>query len=276
MCPMTASVSLSLILLALAAPSAQVVRRTPLQGVDLQRVEWVGEVEAGDWLRVDNGFGDVRLRFGGEKGKVEVQAMIQQLQAAPGSLDLTASKLDEGSVALTVVERATGADQDGPASTARSGRVDLVILVPRGTQVSVRTVYGAIEARDLTGRLDLSSDSGSVELMSVHGPVMARSSRGEIRTYLAAGADAGPQKLETVTGDIRAFIPEGADLAVSAATSGELCTDFSIQIEHRRQEEPDKRATLTLGEGRQDLQITSKRGRICLLRSPGAVAPQAP
>ena len=45
-------------------------------------------------------------------------------------------------------------------------------------------------------------------------------------------------------------------------------TDFSIDIEHRRFEEPGKIAVATVGKGGPGLDLSSKRGPILLLRLP--------
>ena len=50
------------------------------------------------------------------------------------------------------------------------------------------------------------------------------------------------------------------------ATSGRISTDFSLEIEHLRFEEPGKHGTATLGKGGPGLTIVSKRGAISLLR----------
>jgi hypothetical protein len=72
--------------------------------------------------------------------------------------------------------------------------------------------------------------------------------------------------MTTETGEIEVYLWEDADLDVRIATSGEISTDFSIDIEHRRFEEPGKHAVATVGKGGAELALRSKRGPVRLLR----------
>jgi hypothetical protein len=57
-------------------------------------------------------------------------------------------------------------------------------------------------------------------------------------------------------------------MKVAIATSGEISTDFSLTIDHRRFEEPGKQAVAIIGDGGPQLSLYSKRGRVRLLRLP--------
>ena len=50
------------------------------------------------------------------------------------------------------------------------------------------------------------------------------------------------------------------------AGSGAFSTDFSLEVEHRDAEEPNKTATASIGEGGPMLKMTSKRGDLALRR----------
>jgi hypothetical protein len=83
---------------------------------------------------------------------------------------------------------------------------------------------------------------------------------------LENGVTAEAQQLSTITGDIEVYLWEDAGMEVDIKTSGEISTDFSIAVEHRRFEEPGKHATAIVGGGGPGLSLYSKRGRVKLLR----------
>jgi hypothetical protein len=107
---------------------------------------------------------------------------------------------------------------------------------------------------------------GDVTLRGIEGAVDIASERGTVTALLESAVTEKPQRFESITGDIEVTIYEDAAHDVRLATSGLISTDFSLEIEHRRFEEPGKRARATIGNGGPGLTITSKRGRISLLR----------
>mgnify|MGYP001064198187 CR=1 FL=1 len=56
--------------------------------------------------------------------------------------------------------------------------------------------------------------------------------------------------------------------AADCRTSGEISTDFSLQVERNRFEEPGKHALAVIGKGGPELSLASKRGNIHLLWLP--------
>lgn len=71
--------------------------------------------------------------------------------------------------------------------------------------------------------------------------------------------------VETVTGEIVLWTEERADLRVTLRTSGEMGVDYSIDIEHLRHQEPDKRGEVVLGDGTIQVHLASKRGAVRVL-----------
>ena len=142
----------------------------------------------------------------------------------------------------------------------------VVLFVPIGHALDVQTENDLIEAKKLKGDVIASSIKGDINLRSIHGRVQAKSVHGRIAVVLATGVTDRPQDVTTETGDIELHIGEDADMEVHIATSGEISTDFSLEIEHRRFEEPGKHAHAVIGEGGPGLTLTSKRGRVRLLR----------
>ena len=90
--------------------------------------------------------------------------------------------------------------------------------------------------------------------------------RGAVSVALESDATEQDQSITTETGDIEVYLWEDANVQVQLATSGEISTDFSIDIEHRRFEEPGKLGRAAVGKDGPLLVLESKRGRVRLLR----------
>jgi hypothetical protein len=79
-------------------------------------------------------------------------------------------------------------------------------------------------------------------------------------------AEAGSHEFTTITGDVALYLWEGMNAAVDLKTSGEISTDYSLQINFDATKEPDKMAQAVIGAGTNKISVSSKRGRIRLLR----------
>ncbi|MGD8375521.1 MAG: hypothetical protein PVF68_05220 [Acidobacteriota bacterium] len=225
--------------------------------------QWFESVEPGGRLLVDNPFGNVYARFGGYENRIELLATFQRLDQ---DLPELVVHRDQAAAGLDVrVTGGAGESEAGPGP-ARRDRVDLVVYVPSGISLQVRTVKGDIEAKGLEGAFKAVSVAGNVTVRKIHGPIGIETRRGTITATLLTGATADPQVLETETGEIQVHVWEDADLKVDIATSGEISTDFSLEIEHLRFQEPGKRALAIIGAGAAELRLASKQGPIRLFR----------
>ena len=222
-----------------------------------ESAQWLETIEPGGTIRVVNPLGDIRARFGGYEDQVEVLATLQYTDQQASRPQVTLSRVGAGLDISTDWTQGDG---------ARQGRVDLVVFVPQGATLDARTDDGLLEAKGLKGDLIASSIKGEVRLRSIQGRVNAKSARGPISAALETGATDESQSITTETGDIEVYLWEDANLQVRLATSGEISTDFSIEIEHRRFEEPGKLGRATIGKGGPQLVLESKRGRVRLLR----------
>jgi len=222
--------------------------------------QWMESVRAGGTLRVENPYGDVYARFGGYEDQVEILATLQHLDPGP-RLEVERDEVDSG---LRVRVRPGSGEEDG--SSANRNRVDLMVFVPQGARLDVETREGKIEAKGLRSDLIASSIGGDIRIRGIEGHVQAKSARGRLSATLKSGVTERGQALTSETGEIEVHLWEDADLDVRIATSGEITTDFSIEIEHRRHEEPGKHATAKVGSGGPGLTLRSRRGDIRLLR----------
>ena len=219
--------------------------------------QWLETLSPGAAVRVLNPLGSVHARFGGYAGQVEVLATLQYDAAQALRPEVSVTAEDAG---LAVEAHGAGS---GP-----SVRADLVVFVPAGVTLNVETTHDAIDAKGLKGDLNASSVAGDITIRAVRGRVRAKTARGTLSATLETGATDRSQAFSTETGEIEIYLWEDAEQRVLVATSGEIGTDFSIDIEHFPGEEPGKRAVAVVGGGGPEISLTSKRGRIRLLRLP--------
>jgi hypothetical protein len=235
-------------------------RSVPEESAGKQTHEWIESVRPGQAVRVVNLFGNVHSRFGGYEGRVEILATSQRLESELPALEVRVADRGE----TLDVEVGFARSGTGPADTR--DRVDLVVFVPQGAALDVRTRDGLIDAKKLKSDVIASSLDGDLRLQSIQGRVVAKTARGAITATLVTGATDESQQLTTETGDVEVWLWEDAAMTVDLATSGEISTDFSLKIEHRRFEEPSKHAVAVVGEGGPELSLRSKQGRLRLLR----------
>jgi len=223
-----------------------------------ETIQEFATIDAGGTIRVDNPHGTIYARFGGYENEVEVLATIQRLDQDLPGLKVDISRTEGG---LDIIVKA--ARQEAGET---SDRIDLVVFVPQGIRLDARTGVDLIEAKGLKSDFVAVSDKGDIRFRSIKGKVSAKTSRGNISAALENGVTAEAQEFSTITGDIEVYLREDANMSVEIKTSGEISTDFSLTIEHRRFEEPGKHASAKVGEGGPGLSLYSKRGRVKLLR----------
>jgi len=231
--------------------------------------QWLEAVPEGGSVRIDNPYGNVYSRFGGYGNELEVLATIQRLESELPALGVT---FDRGESVLAVRIGPSAPDVDAAIETR--DRIDLVVFVPQGVGLEVRTRDGSVEAKGLKGDVTVSSITGDVQIRGIAGRVQAKSARGRIAATLETGATDQPQSLATETGEIEVHLWEDAHHAVRIETSGEISTDFSLTVEHLPGQEPGKYALATVGEGGASLLLTSKQGNVRLLRLQRSFKPE--
>jgi len=247
-------------LLTLAAPP--LVAQGP-QALD--RDSWSGPISPGSSIRVENPYGDVRLRHGGSQGNLEAAVILQQLSIDGSKLVLSVEINDKAAVVSIIRYGLAGS----PAPTVPRGdkaRADLAIMVPKGFPIRVETNHGLIEARGVRTDIDLQTSSGTIRVAKHHGRITAHSETGPMEITLLPSATKHDQALSSTTGPITVFTGATNDLDVIMATSGAFITDFSLKVEHHDTEEPNKTATAEIGKGGGALTLTSKRGDLALRR----------
>ena len=226
---------------------------------------------AGQRIDVDNPHGNVYLRFGGYEHQLDIRATVQQPAGAP---DYRFTPGPQGGVFRVAPALAEGAV---PVATQR---IDLVLYVPEGHPLQVRTLDGAIESRGVRGNVDYRSLSGEIAARGTTGTLQAASESGKIRVMLESAAAGSRQRLSTRIGDISIGVSDRLGAELRLATSGTYTTDYSLQIERHDGEEPDKRAQARVGvtKGAQPgtIEVESLRGNVRLWRRTEFVDAPAP
>jgi len=210
---------------------------------------------------VENPHGNIWVRFGGYEDQVEIIATEQRLEPELPRLVVARKNAGEDLHVSVVSEK-----PDVPSPADRRDRIDLVLFVPIGRRVELSTTDDDIAVKGLKGDLAINTIKGNVTLRKISGAVNVRSERGQVTALLESAVTELNQHFESTTGDIEVTVYEDAAHDVAIATSGTISTDFSLEIEHRRFEEPGKHARAAIGGGGPKLSMTSKRGRISLLR----------
>jgi hypothetical protein len=160
----------------------------PSVGFELERVSWVGEVGDGQRITVRNPFGDVRARFGGYTGQVELLANVQHFADEGGRLELDTAAVPTGLVVTVGYRTDTGA-LALVRDPAQKKRVDLVIYVPEGATLSVSTDDGLIDMRGLRSDVRGRSVAGAIRVRKVDGTLDLSTSTGDRGAHYRAPPD---------------------------------------------------------------------------------------
>jgi hypothetical protein len=263
-------------LAAILATSAALAAAEQPPEYELERLQWTGESAPGAQLEVVNRFGDLRARFGGYDGAVEVHAVLQQFAAEGPRLVLDTAS----GGAATRIEVGF---RDGEGRTWRTApvaghrqRADLVVFVPRGVRLLARTGAGLLEARGLHGDLEARTDSGDLMVRSIHGDLALSTDSGAITAALARRDSAQPQRLRSARGAITLSLAEDGDFTVRATTRAPFVTDFSLRIEEMPRAPGLRQAEARIGKGTTPVEVASGHGPVRLVLRPAAALSRAP
>ena len=241
------------------AARAEDAKAAPAQD-ELIRQDFSATLAATQPVVVDNPYGDVRLRFGGYTDQLELHAVAQKPdQASP--IDLQPGIVD-GSYRIAPRLPANTLVADGQ-------RIDLVVFVPLGHAVSVRTESGVIESRGIRANINLRSTSGNISIRGTKGSISAETGPGSIEASLLRAPRDSHQRLATSTGSIILAVNDDLDARLEMSTSAAFATEYSLQIDRLTGQEPNKRAIARIGEEDSELIVESRRGEIRLLRWTG-------
>lgn len=200
------------------------------------------KLPVGQAIHVDNPYGSVYMRFGGYEDQLDIRSTVQQPDGA-------------AAIAFEPVARdgrfeAVPRLPDGVA-LAEGQRIDLVLYVPKAHAVTVRTRAGVIESRGVKSDLDLSTESGEIAVRGTDGTLQARTVDGRIEVTLEDNARPGSiQRLTSRTGNVAVNVSDKLNAEVRMSTSQQFSTDYSLTVERRDGQEPNKIAIALVGTPR--------------------------
>lgn len=193
----------------------------------------------GQAIVVDNPHGSIYLRFGGYEHQLDIRSTVQQPEGAPLIAFQPAAR-DGRFEAVPQLPKGV--------ALAEGQRIDLVLYVPQGHPVTARSVFGVVESRGVKSDIDLGTDSGDIAVRGTDGTVQARTGDGRIEVTLEGSARPGSvQRLSSRTGSIAVNVSDALNAEVLMSTSQQFATDYSLTVERRDGEEPNKIATAVVG-----------------------------
>ena len=260
--------------LAQASPAQESSLRDSPPHFEIEHLSWIGTVVEGETVSVSNPFGDLRAKFGGYEGKVEIFATAQQFPGEGAPLELEGRQLDGGGVEVSV-----GGEQTAPIPGHRK-RVDLVVFVPHGATLRASTHNGLIQAKGLHGDVHATSEGGDLYAREVEGDLTMSTGSGDVLVVLRPRGSAHSQSahsqsaqsqatarqvFSSKSGDVTLYASEECHLAVDLVTSGLLSTDFTTRITKAASV---KRGEAQLGKALTAVSLTSETGHLRLVRLP--------
>jgi hypothetical protein len=128
-----------------------------------------------------------------------------------------------------------------------------------------KSTSGNATVRGVTGAVNARSTSGNVHVGEITGTVSGKSTSGNVEVEIMQLGGAGDMEFASTSGNVRVKLPANLDADVRmSTTSGGLKTDFPLTIE-----EPERghgrRAAGRVGGGSRNLRLSSTSGSVSLL-----------
>jgi DUF4097 and DUF4098 domain-containing protein YvlB len=222
-------------------------------------------VPAGQWLRVRNVSGEVRVRPS-TSDRVEIVATKTWRRGDPKRVRIETKKSADGSILVCAfwTENAT-CDEDGYRSH-NEGRwdrndvaVDFEVRLPKSVNVGAWSVNGEVSVDGATGEVEAGSVNGGVDATSSGGPVQASSVNGTVHARMGR---VGSEDLDfsSVNGNVIAEFGEDIDAQVELSTvNGRFQTDWPVTITGRVD---PRHLRATIGKGGRRIRLSTVNGNV--------------
>jgi hypothetical protein len=230
---------------------------------------WAKSLPAGQWVRVHNISGDVKVTAV-DGDRVEVVG----LRRGNSSFDDDNVRVDvhEGRDGVTICalwgtdswcdDRGSHSESHGDGRRRR-GSIDFEVRLPRRLKLSANSVSGDVEVTGVGDEVRAGSVSGNVRLDRVRAPAVTASSvSGDVHARIEALTGPGDLRFTSVSGDVSLELPRALDADFTMKTvSGELDSDFPLTLQGGM-----SRRTLSgrIGRGGRELQLTTVSGNVTL------------
>ena len=234
---------------------------------------WNGAVAPGNWLRLQNVNGSVRVEST-TGSQVEVRATKRWRRGDPENVRIQVTRYGAGNenVLVCAVWNDGQCDENGYRSR-RGGHgnrddddvsVDFTVRLPRGVNVAPNTVNGSIRVADVTGEVRAGSVNGEIEANSLGGPVTASTVNGDVEVRMTTLGDRD-LSFSTVNGSMTVVLPTQLDADVELTTvNGRLDADYPLTISGRIN---PRHLRATIGRGGRRLKFTTVNGSVSLKKA---------
>jgi DUF4097 and DUF4098 domain-containing protein YvlB len=236
-------------------------------GYSVERSEQVLRLGGGQRVIARNDFGDVRARFGGYVGDLEILAVLQQFANEGPKLDVQTRT--EGETLIVDVGYANAAGERVTKRTpGQRRRVDLVLLVPEKSPLDVVTSHGLIQLRGLTSDVTARSESGEIQLRSIRGNIDVATGSGEILAALPAQEREQVQRIRTESGDLRLIVAEDGHFRIDSTGDGLVSTEFPLRFDTGV--DGVRQSHVVVGKGVTPVAVHAGSGHLRIERKPSA------
>lgn len=226
-------------------------------------------VPAGQWIRVRNLNGDLRVRAS-NSDKVEITATKSWRRGDPKDVRIETQRSSDGSILVCAfwTEDATCTETSYKSNSHNDGwrrrdndvAVDFDIRVPKGVKVGVFGVNGGVSVEGASSEVRAGTVNGSVDAVSMSGPVQASTVNGSVHATM--GRFEGDQDLtySTVNGSVIAEFTGDVDADIDLSTvNGRFQTDWPVTISGRID---PRRLRATLGKGGRRIRMSTVNGNV--------------
>jgi hypothetical protein len=144
----------------------------------------------------------------------------------------------------------------------RSWSVSYRILVPRGTDLDLEALNGAIRVAGVEGGVSARTTNGAIRLSDVDGAVRVRTTNGSVGAEFSSDFRlVHPAELRTTNGSVSVTLPRAFSARLEASTTnGGITTDFPLMVQGRI----GRRVSAVLGDGGPELRLATTNGGIRL------------
>lgn len=222
-----------------------------------EKENWQGKIQAKS-IVVNNQYGDVRLRYGGDKDVLEYVAVLQHLES-DGQLYI------EKNETKNVLYISTGRkDKSESIKLKDNARIDITIFVPKNKTINVQTANGKVDSKGLKSDLMVRSEQGNITVRKHSGLLNTINNTGDTVIVLKNRDYEKTQKFESVYGKIKLTISNKSNLLVKMSTSSNIISDFSLEMSKHNYSEPNKTAVIKNNKASSNVVMYSKRGDLAL------------
>jgi hypothetical protein len=226
-------------------------------------------VPAGQWIRVRNLNGDLRVRAA-TGDKVEITATKSWRRGDPKDVRIETTRSSDGSILVCAfwTDDATCSETSYQSNSRHDGwrrrdndvAVDFEIRVPQGVKVGVWGVNSAVSVEGASSEVRAGTVNGSVDAISMGGPVQASTVNGSVHATM--GRFDGDQDLtySTVNGTVVAEFTGDVDAEIDLSTvNGRFQTDWPVTVSGRID---PRRFKATLGKGGRRIRMSTVNGNV--------------